>query len=326
VNERKGGTHSDRRPAPARTGAEDAAPAPAPTLAHERYVRLGRDRAVREWSRYEGTAQRDLFRQLRVRFLRRHAREGGWVLDAGSGPGRFTRSIGGPNSRRVALDLSLEMLTFGRDRAEAEPPSHTLMVERVRGDALRPPFLSSAFGEVALLGNALGFEGGAGEDLLSRAESLVAPRGMLVVEIAPGPGERSEYLRRLPPGAVRRLLAAPTAALLPRVKREGFLPVPERHEPEEFRRWTAGELFDRWRAAGWSVRETMAVAPALGPSTSRLEEIAVEPRAWERLLDLEERLGRDSGRWPNAAALLLAAERPSVQTNGFVRDGTSSPA
>lgn len=323
MNDRYRRGRSPRRPVQRQGPAVPARSQRPPSAAHARFLELGRDRAAREWARYEGTAQRDVFRQLRVRFLRRHAREGGWALDAGAGPGRFSRSVGGATACRVALDLSLEMLRFGREKARGEPPPVSVPVAWVRGDALRPPFPAASFAEVALVGNALGFEAAAGKALLSGVEALVAPGGMLVVEIAPGPGERSRYLGRLPSGAVRRLLAAPTAAVLPRVMREGFDAEPVRHRSGEFRRWTAGEVLGRWRQAGWAVHETMAVAPALGPDRPRLQEVARDPHAWDRLLDLEEQLGREPPRWPNAAALLVAVERPALQTNGFVGGRTS---
>jgi SAM-dependent methyltransferase len=268
--------------------------------------------------RYEGTAQRELFRQLRERFLIRNARSGRWALDVGSGPGRFARHVGAGGRTCVALDLSLAMLAVGREISSTVAGPEAPRVERVRGDALQPPLPPATFDEVALVGNALGFEAGSGDALLQTVEGLVNAGGFLLVEVAPGPGEHARYLARLPPGAVRRLLAAPPAAVLPRVRREGFATEPSRHRTSAFRRWTADELLERWRSVGWRVREAMAVAPALGPDAGRLSEVARDPRAWARLLELEEELGREPARWPNAAAVLLAVERPALQTNGLV--------
>lgn len=297
---------------PRRRGSSAPEPGSGPSEAHARFLRLDLARAEREWQRYEGTPQRDLFRELRERFLARHARAVGWALDAASGPGRFSRLLGTAASRRVAFDLSPSMLRVGRERAPAGAPENP--AEPVRGDALRPPFAPSAFGEIALLGNALGFEGADGPALLDAVEALLAPEARLLVEIAPGPGERSGYLARLPPGAVRRLLAAPAAAVVPRVEREGFRREAERHEEGEFRRWGVSELRARWDRAGWTVREVVAVAPALGPDAGRIAAVAAEPKAWSRLLELEELLGRKAARWPDAAAVLMAVERPRVDT------------
>lgn len=293
--------------------------APARSVAHARFLALDREKALREWHRYEGTAQRELFRVLRERFLRRHAGGGGWVLDAGSGPGRFTPVLGGNAARRVALDLSRAMLAVGRELGDRLTVHGVPRPERVRGDARRPPFRSGSFASVALVGNALGFEASEGTRLLNAVEDLIAPGGTLVLEIAPGPGERSRYLARLPPGAVRRLVAAPLAAVLPRLDREGFAPEPVRHQPAAFRRWTAGELGARWRPPTWLLREVMAVAPALGPDRARLDAVARDPASWTRLVELEEAIGGRSARWSGAAAVLLAVARAPSVANDFER-------
>lgn len=275
----------------------------------ERFLALDSYRADREWKRYEGTPQRDLFRELRLRFLRRHAVADVWAIDIGSGPGRFTGAVGAAPARRVALDLSREMLVRIPRTVPADPGGPGVSVERVEGDALSPPFVAEAFGEVAVVGNAIGFAGRDAEGMLERAERLVAPGGTLIVEVAPGPGERSRYLRRLPAGSVARLFAAPTAAIVPRIAREGFVAEPRRHREAEFRRFGAEQLHGRWAAKGWELRETVAVAPCLGPDPLRVARIRPDPRAWDHLLSVEEEIGRRSDRWPSAAAVLLAVRR-----------------
>ncbi len=241
---------------------------------------------------------------LRERFLDRHQRPGSWAVDIGAGPSRFSGKVGGPEPRHVALDLSRSMLE-NRDIAGRSADG----ADAVLGDGLHPPLKDGAFCAVALLGNALGFEGEAGGELLGAAEQLVARGGVLLVEIAPGPGERSRYLTRLPPGAVRRLVAAPAGAYVPRIDREGFLREPTRRRHSEFRRWKASELAARWAGSGFRLVETVAVAPALGADAERIGEVARDRSAWERLCELEERVGRSPQRWKDAAAVLLAAEK-----------------
>lgn len=268
-------------------------------------------RARREWLRYEGTGQRDLFRELRERFLGRHAANDGWVLDLGSGPGRFLPFIGTSSARRLALDISREMLNLVPGVWRSAGRSDDLP-DRILADGLHPPLAPGRWAEVALLGNTLGFSGRDAVQLLSAAEELVALGGFLLVEIAPAPGERSRYLTRLPPASVARLLRAPARAVLARLDREGFRPEPPRHAtPPTFRRFPAGEFADGLTQRGWELIETVAVAPALGTDPERVAAVRSDPKAWSRLLELEEELGHRPARWVDAAAVLVAARRPS---------------
>ncbi len=180
----------------------------------------------------------------------------------------------------------------------------------VAADLLAPPFGKAAFGEVGLLGNTLGFAGEDGARLLGEVEDLVAPGGVLLLEVAPGHGERSRYLARLPPSAVGRLFEAPASWVERRVLAEGFAREPRRHREREFRRWGPTELFERYRRLGWRIEESVAVAPALGADADRATAVSKNPSAWARLLEVEERFGRSPARWPEAAALLVAVRRP----------------
>jgi len=281
--------------------------------ARDRFRTLDAYRARRELQRYAGTGQRDLYRELRERFLARHRVPDGWAVDLGSGPGRFLAYIGGTGSRKVALDISREMLKLvdeGGASSGAVPPR----ADRVRGDALRPPLAIGRWSEVVLLGNTLGFAEDSSERLLRASEILVRPGGVLVTEIAPSSGERSRYLARLPPSALGRLLRAPTAALLPRILREGFRPEPARRKHAgEFRRLHVADLHARWHTAEWEVTETIAVAPAIGADGSRIAAARKDPKAWDHLLEVEEALGRLPDRWPHAASVLLAVRRRAAE-------------
>lgn len=295
------GPHRPRRLPPDRAG-----PPPSP---RERFLATDAYRAGREWQRYEGTAQRDLFLELRLRFLRRYRADGGWAVDVGAGPGRFTEELATAPGRSVGLDLSAAMLRAGLQLAAPAPEVPRF---RVRGDAARPPFAVGTFTVVALLGNVVGFAGAGGPRLLDSSEALVAPGGHLIVEIAPGAGEASDYLRRLPAGAVGRLLAAPPGVVVPRIEREGFYRLKERHASRGFDRWTVGRLRSRWAESGFVQVEAMAIAPVLGADPLRVEQVRHVPRAWERLLEVEEQVGRVPARWGAAAAVLVAARRPPL--------------
>ncbi|MGD0719073.1 MAG: methyltransferase domain-containing protein [Thermoplasmata archaeon] len=287
-------------------------PVTAVEAARDRFRSVDEYRADREWNRYEGTPQRDLFRELRERFLDRHRCDGPWVLEIGPGPGRFTYAVGTARSRRALLDLSDVMLRRARarggDRTGGPPP------DLVKGDGFRPPVRDGSFGEVVALGNVLGFAPRPFAVSLQRLGELVAPGGVLVIEIVPGWGERSRYLTRLPPTAVGRLLRSPIGAVLPRIEREAFSRVQERAKKEHaFQRRTLAEVVRVFQPLGWSVLEAMAVAPALGFDPERIAAVRPVPRAWTHLLEVEEALGRIPERWEGAAAMMVAVRRPEGQ-------------
>ncbi|MFG1530542.1 MAG: class I SAM-dependent methyltransferase [Thermoplasmata archaeon] len=276
---------------------------PAPPRA--RFLELDRYRAEREWLRYEGTAQRDLFRELRMRLLDRNHPGDGRSLDLGCGPGRFLAPPNLAPSSWVGIDLSREMLR--RAAGEVRKPSRP---DLIRADGLEPPFRPGVFSWVQLLGNVLGFSGEFGPELLDATLALVRPGGRFLVEIAPGPGEASRYLLRLPPTVVRRLLDGKGHGLLSAIEREGFRPVRSEAEPGVgFRRWSAAEILRYLRDRNFDPLEVMAIAPLLGSDPERIEAAAASPTTWRSLLQWEEAVGRNPDRWWAAAAVILVAQR-----------------
>jgi hypothetical protein len=184
-------------------------------------------------------------------------------------------------------------------------------VESVVGDAVHPPLADGAFGVVAALGNLLGFAEDRSDDLFESLLWLVAPGGTVLLEIAPGPGERSRYLRRLPASSVGRLLRAPSGAIQRRILGEGFLPEPPRKSrPGEFTRIAARELERKLAARGFQVTESIAVAPALGSDAERIAAVARDPKAWAHVVVVAVALGRAPERQIEAASVLVAALAP----------------
>lgn len=236
----------------------------------------------------------------------------GRTLEIGPGPGRFTDLIGTAPRERVALDLSAEALaTLRRNWA---PPGRTGPPPGlVRADALSAPFRPRSFRVVTLLGNVLGFAGAGGDSLLGQAAALLTPGGRLLLEADCGPGERSRYLARLPAGAVRRLLVAPAPWLQGRIAAEGFAPEPPRRALRGLRRTDPQELLDRLSGWGLELEEAIAVAPVLGADSGKLETVHSDRRAWERLLSLEETVGRSPERLRRCPAVLFCAKAAEAQ-------------
>jgi ubiquinone/menaquinone biosynthesis C-methylase UbiE len=291
--------------APERQAAADAAPS-----AEARFRHLDAYRVEREWKRFEGTPQRELLRTLRERFLDRNAPGvEGPVLEVGPGPGRFTPRLASSGRAVVLLDLSRPMLERARVRLESEGgqggPLHF-----VEGNGRFPPLRERRFAGAVLLGNVLGFATSDAEELLQRVARVIRPGGTLLLEIAPGPGEYSRYLHRLPLTALGRLLRAPPSAILPRVLREGFASAETvKRAGKRFRRIGQDEVARLLDSLAFRLIETISIAPCLGSDPARLNTLEIGGSAWGRLLDLEEQAGRPPERWAGAATLLLAARQ-----------------
>lgn len=303
-----------KRPPRRGTGADDLPSSDAPP-AFERFRQLDQYRVEREWKRYEGTAQRDLFRELRSRFLARHRAPGQWTLEVGPGPGRFSAGVGSPTATHILVDLSIEMLRFAREHLGKGARSGRYGFLRANG--IRLPFPPQRFSEVVSLGNTLGFAGNAAPLLFNRLCESVVPSGILILEIAPRSGERSRYLRRLPPRAAGRLFEAPVSVVRARIEREGFDPAPsDPDDKHRFRRIRNEELVEWMTVARWTVLETLAVAPVSGLDPERIQAVQRIPKAWAHLIEVEEGLGRLPARQVSAAAVLVAARAPPAEPRG----------
>jgi SAM-dependent methyltransferase len=281
-------------------------------------------RVEREWKRYEGNALRELFFELRRRFLARHVAccRSGWALDLGSGPGRFAPALSGEDRAVVLADVSLRMLESAHRHlglGSAEPSA--AKVHLVRADGMQPPFAAGTFGFVLALGNLFGFAGAAYRELWDSTLALVAPAGSLVVEIAPARGERARAARRLPATAFARALRAPVRAVAERVRAGGFEAgsPDEREAHESFEFLSTDWALPALVSSGFRVEESMAVAPVCGADPARAEAARRDSKAFAHLLELEETLGRDPRRWREAAAVLIAARRRAPDS----RDGSA---
>jgi SAM-dependent methyltransferase len=267
----------------------------------------------RERRRYSGEAWRVLVRELRDRFLVRHLpKGGGWVLELGPGPGRFTPTILSSGARVVAVDLSLAMLRALHRRKPVRAQSRRLAKVRAAGEFL--PFRDGAFRGAVLYGNILGFSARDGRWLLSEVARVVRPGGTLIIDVSSPVGATTEFLEN---GARRRFLLRvlrdPEYYLLNAVIGSGARVhspfAPERWAFWEFDFYTVPAAQKALSAAGFRTIDRMAVGP-IGAFRERLTAIARrDRRAWRNLVELEERVGRRPGVLETGHGFVMAAVR-----------------
>ena len=280
-------------------------------------------RVQREWRRYSGVAWRVLARELRRRFLGRHLPRGaGWLLELGPGPGRFTSGILTAGARVAALDLSLPMLKALGRRAARGRRSRAL--HRVRGAGEHLPFRNGAFRAAIAYGNILGFSGKGGDRLLAELARVVRPGGILVMDVASPVGSATEFLET---GArqrfLLRVLRDPKYYFVSRVLDagdRGHQPyAPKRMGFFEFDFYTVTGAEAAVRKAGFRPVDRMALAP-IGAFRDRLTTIARRDRAaWQRLIELEEHVGRRPGVLETGHGFALAAVRSRTRRTASTR-------
>ncbi len=267
----------------------------------------------RERRRYSGEAWRVLVRELRERFLEHHLPKGrGWVLELGPGPGRFTPTILATGARVVAVDLSLPMLRALRRRTTIRPRSRQFRSVRAAGERL--PFGEAVFRCAVVYGNILGFSAGDGPQLLSELARVVKPGGMLVIDVSSPAAATTEFLTS---GArdhiLLRILRDPDYYFLSGITR----PEDRTHQPYapermgffEFDFYTAAGAEAALGAAGFRTVDRMALG-SIGAYRDRLTTIARrDRRAWQNLVELEERVGRRPGVLETGHGFVMAAVR-----------------
>jgi SAM-dependent methyltransferase len=240
---------------------------------------LPSERARREWSRYEGTVQRNLWLQFRRRFLSRALQDlpsrPAVILEVGPGPGRFSDLLVSTGRPVILLDLSLAMIREGRGLHPATRPGGP---HWVLGDALRLPVPPRSLAALVALGNVLGFAGSRAGLLLREWDESLAPGGVFAIEtslLAPAKGEA------LSPRA-------------PAAGREGRRPLTVLRTPK-VSYFSRKELDDWFARLGWRLEEATPVAPRAGGSPTDAQQALHRAGGdWRTLLEEEERAGREA--------------------------------
>lgn len=283
-----------------------------PASVRRRHLRRTFDARIdREWGRYAGEPRRVLVRHLRERFLRQHLSYGpGVVLELGPGPGRFSSTILGlSRGPLLAIDLSREVLRRGQRRLGGDPRRRR--VSWIQGAGEHLPLQDRSVGTAVVLGNIVCFAGTDGPRLLREIARVVRPGGTLVADFASPAAATQEFFEVVSRRRqLRRILRRPEFYLIHQILDSGYQPyLPRRLAAWEFQFYTVDSARQALVRAGFRVRDAMAVG-AVGWTVGRIAASARrEPRTWENLLRIEERIGRRPGALETGHGFLVAATR-----------------
>ncbi len=248
---------------------------------------------------------------LRERFLADHlVGSKGITVELGPGPGRFTPILRERQRARViGVDLSRKSLLAASRRARRRP--NLAHVDWIQGAGEHLPFANLSIDTLVALGNIVSFASLETQVLLKELARVAKPQARLILDFpSPASSAQEFFYVAAQGGFLPRVLRRPRYYLVDQVLSSGFQPyAPARLGRWEFRFFTVAEARRELSRAGFRIADVMSVAP-IAALQDRIVSIARRnPRTWESLLRIEERLGRRAGLHESGHGFIVAAEK-----------------
>jgi 2-polyprenyl-3-methyl-5-hydroxy-6-metoxy-1,4-benzoquinol methylase len=107
-------------------------------------------KAEEEWKRLTASPIPRIEYMITCHILEHHLPPYGWILDAGSGPGRYAIDLACQGFQVTMFDLLLEMLQFGKTKVAGAGMEKRITL--TAGDIVALPYPSNTFDAVLCLG------------------------------------------------------------------------------------------------------------------------------------------------------------------------------
>lgn len=268
------------------------------------------DYAELEWDRLEATAYGRLQAIIHADFIRQHVPPEARVLDAGSGPGRFSVEVAQRGASVTLLDTSSVQLDLARTRL-----SQSGLIDQVEG------FLQSDIVDLSRLGDdrfdaAICYGGALSyvrERRFEAAKELVRvtkPGGLVLVSVMSRYGASANLSRR----PVIDFLKDPWEDLLWEVIESGDLSgvpsskvVGQVHPSMHL--YSSDELIALF--SGCEILSLAGSNVTAIEATTALDEVSNDPAAWKTAVEMERRLCTKPGLVDSGSHLILIARTPS---------------
>jgi ubiquinone/menaquinone biosynthesis C-methylase UbiE len=267
----------------------------------------------REWTRLERSAYFRLEAITHTDFIRRYVKPGDKVLDAGSGPGRFSILLAKIGAMVTVLDISPEQLSLARQKiAEAKVLDHIArFLEADIVDLSRLP--SGYFDAVICFGGALSYVCEKNQQAADELIRVTRPGGTIIVSVMSRLGAALgvvqhpdlRYLREpsnknidLPNGSsFRDMVESGDLAGFP--SSAGIT-----HAPMHL--YISQELEGLFR--GCKVLQAAGCCVTLSEHIKVPEELTEEP-VWANLVELERKLRTDPGLINTGSHIIMAVQK-----------------
>ena len=260
-----------------------------------------------EWDRLEATAYGRLKAIIHSDFIGRYVASGDRVLDAGSGPGRFSIAAAERGARVTVLDLSLSQLQIAEEKI-----GQAGLMENVKGfvhgditDLSR--FTDGCFDAVICYGGALSYVRERRHEAAAELVRVVRPGGTILISVMSRYGASLNLVRRPSIPLLKDAEGWNVWGVVEDGDLDGFpsVQVNMRHPPMHL--FTSGELRDF--LPGCDVLEIAGSNVTSSEGSTSLEEVSEDDDAWSTAIKLERELNGRPGLVDTGSHIIMAARR-----------------
>ena len=272
-----------------------------------------------EWSRLEATAYCRLQAIIHSDFIKRHVKPNDRVLDAGSGPGRFSITLAQLGAEVTLLDISRQQLASARQRI-AETGVSNKVEQYIEGDISNlSMFPEGSFDCTVCFGGALSYVCEKRQQSACELIRVTRPGGLLLVSVM----------------SIGAILNAKRIPLMPTLQEmdnsvedqprtwniwsvigTGDLPgfpsskAKMLHPPVHL--YTAEELQALFGEC--QILETVGSNVTSWESSPSLGQVSRDPEAWSAIVELERKMNSDPGLINSGTHIIMAANRKENTT------------
>jgi SAM-dependent methyltransferase len=270
--------------------------------------------AEAEWSRLEASPYGRLQAIIHEDFILRHIKPDDRVLDAGSGPGRFSISAARAGGNVTVLDISDKQLELARQKL-AEAKLLNQIEQFIKADILDLSMFSDGYFDLVIcFGGALTYVCENRQKAARELMRVTRPGGIILVSVMSRLGT-GLYVARQPDMATLKepFKSEPgRPALWPVLDTGDLAGFPSRRvkmmQPP-MHLFTAEELQSLFKEC--QILEIAGSNVTISEFSAAGEEIASNPSAWSTLVELERKLNHDPGLVNGGSHIILAARKSS---------------
>lgn len=263
-----------------------------------------------EWSRLEATAYGRLQAIIHADFIYRYISEGDYVLDAGSGPGRFSIEMARMGATVTVLDISDRQIEDARKKI-SEAKALGSINKFVVGDIIDlSMFPDDHFNAVVCFGGTISYTCEKRYEAVKELSRVIQPGGILLISVMCRMGVHNAVRKGMIPILENPDEAVELGTSYWSVLDTGDLPgfdsrIGMRHPAMHL--FIADEL--KSLVTGCEVLELAGSNVTSSEFSPELDTIAENPKAWATVVELEKRVNTDSGLVNSGSHIILAARK-----------------